>query len=138
MKVRNHLASIAAGALALGVASAPALAADRFSEWDTDKSGSISSEEFRAGMQEGKIYESWRGEKPALTLQDFRASLGERDDFNAEESFQAWDADGDDGLTEEEFSAGWYGNYDADANEELDEDEFSLFEGDADDDGWFD
>lgn len=146
MKSRTKTTTLAAGVLALGsLIAAPSFAADgRFSEWDTNKDGTIDRDEFQAGAAGTGYYEKWRGEEPALTRQDWRAKLGEpkhfsegQQAFDADDTFKSWDADQDERLKEHEMGEGWFQTYDRDRNEDLNEEEFGMFEEDADSQGWF-
>ena len=53
-----------------------------FDDWETDDDGTLTEEEFEAGIDQGGIFSDWSGD------------------------FDAWDTDGDDALTEAEFEAG--------------------------------
>lgn len=52
------LTSIGAAALALALAG-PATAQDRFSEWDANKDGSVSSDEYNAGVEKVGVFKRY-------------------------------------------------------------------------------
>jgi hypothetical protein len=128
-----------AGAFAFGVlATSPVLADSMYSDWDADRSGAIDNSEFDKGLNGLKIYDAWdKSPDSGMSREDFSTAYGDRD-WGNDETFDAWDADDDAQLTRQEWRSGAYDAYDADANEELDEEEFGMFEGDADEEGWFD
>lgn len=146
MKTRSHIAALAAGVFALGtLAATPVLAEGKsqFKNWDADSSGTIDRDEFMKGS--AGTYESWRGEKPALTRQDWHARIGNPETmsdpnqqaFDADSIFDDWASDPETGLQEEEMGEGWFQSYDRDANEELDEEEFGRFEEEGIRQRWF-
>lgn len=139
MKAHNRFAAMVAGALAFGaLATSPVLADSAYSDWDADQSGGIDNTEFDKGLNGLKIYDGWdKSPENGMTREDFSSAYGDRE-WGNDETFDAWDTDRDAQLTRQEWRSGTYSAYDSDANEELDEQEFGMFEGDADEEGWFD
>lgn len=114
------------GAAALG--SGPAAAAgpgDAFSDWDTDGDGSLSREEFRAGMGAWGVYDLWDTDRDGLLSdEEYRAEPPAH--FSAAQA-EAWDDAGEAGLDEESFQRRWYDAYDANDDQTLSEAEFGRF-----------
>lgn len=141
---RNNILALFAGIFAIGALTAPPALADRFGDWDRDESGSISRDEFRAGLSDTGAYDRWDSDgDAALTRQEFHARIGDEPSFpegssdDPDAMYDTWDADRDTTLKESEFQDGYYDTYDADGDEELNEQEFSLFEEDREEQGWF-
>ena len=140
MKRHTRITALAAGTLALAAfAATPAMSAGMFDTWDADQSGDINNSEFDKGLNGLKIYDA-REKAPQdddeVTLEMFDQRIG-NPDWRTDETYQAWDADRDTVLKESEFRDGYYDTYDADGDGMIDENEFSLFEDDANEQGWF-
>jgi hypothetical protein len=120
-------ALLLAAALVGATASAAELGA---SEGD----GSLSREEFRAGMGAVGLYELWDTDRDGLLSdEEYRAQPPEH--FTAAQA-AAWN-DGGPGLDRAQFEGRFYDAYDLDDDHTLAEREFGLFLDDGARQGWF-
>lgn len=78
-------------------------------------------------------YNAWNtDDAEGLTYEEWDAG------FNDEEQFDAWDADGDGLLDEDEFNEGVFSSYDDNENDTLDEPEYGDYNDDLGDEGFWD
>jgi len=112
---------------ALLLAASPAVA-QTMTDWDSDANGSLSRDEWSAGMNSGTAFKDWDTDANAsISSQEFAAGLFTRFDADADGNltvaewdngfdrwygeqavdldFAAWDADGNGMLTREEFTS---------------------------------
>jgi len=78
-------------------------------------------------------FSEWDTDKSAgLNAEEFNAGFGENGVYDA------WDANDDNNLTEDEFNAGVFGGYDRDDDGMIEEPEFGDYGDDIGDGGFFD
>ena len=130
---RPNLRVATAAAAAVMLAAGPA-AADLFGEWDADRSGAVSVEEFGQGAVESGVYNEWDADGDGLLAdEELNAGLGDAVIYD-DASSRVWDLNDDGRLDRDEFREGYHRTYDADHDAELDEEEFGRFERES---GWF-
>ena len=135
MKFPYHAFGIAVTASFLSAAS---FAAGEFSEWDADGDGSITMQEWDAGLEEDGLFDNWDSDSDGLLSQDEFNEGFEATDSDVTYDYDSWDSDGDGLLSSDETSAGLYDTYDENDNDVIEEPEYDDFGDDVGDAGLFD
>lgn len=139
---KQNLFSTAIAALTLSIFAVPASAATA-EAWDSDSDGSLTNQEFVAGMDEAKIFESWdTDENGVLNLSELKGAIGDDatvlvDRFGVD-FLGLWDADHDNVISETEFKESTFDAYDGDDNNVIEEPEFGDLNDDIGDGGFWD
>ena len=116
-----------------GSLSSDEFSAGLYGAYDRDDSGTFSEDERDVGFSVADDYTPWDADQSGdLTEEEFTGGMTENDLFNE------WDADDNDELSQDEFDAGVYGRYDADDSGNLEETEVSASCDDFGEEGFWD
>jgi hypothetical protein len=140
--MRNTVSRIAACAFSLALAAAPVSAAE-FGEWDANADAGLTSDEFRTGFDRTGVFNAFDGDDNlSLTESELETGIGTNAEaFNTrfgDGAFDAWDANDDDLLSNDEFNEGVYASYDFDRDNLIEEPEFGDMGDDMGDGGLWD
>ncbi|MFN7023487.1 MAG: hypothetical protein ACK4QP_03000 [Pseudorhizobium sp.] len=113
-------AKLAASTFALSLMAAPVMAAE-YGDWDTDGTAGINETEFRTGFETNTAFDTWdANDDGSLTEEEFGAGIGDNETaYNerfGEGWFGEWDADSNDAISEDEYYDGLYAGYDENEN----------------------
>jgi len=136
--------TIGMGLAIITLAGGPAVAQAAYADWNSngDATG-IDYNEFGSNFDRLGVYSKWDADNDGtLTENEFMAGVGEkRDRFNERfgaDAFDKWDANNDKALTTDEFRQGVFKVYDADADKVIEEPEFGDLGDDVGDGGFWD